>query len=523
MNSTNVKKKMREQKGITLVALVVTIIVLLILAGISLYALTGENGIINRSSDSARKYQNSSLNEQEQLKNVEDWIDGNYGNGGGPSGGTDGNWDGTVNSPKTTLDMIPVKWNGNNWVVCSKDDPDWYSYDGSSNKWANVILSDGTFTVSTVTVGQVLAESDLGSMFVWIPRYAYKISNYHSSTAGSIDIKFLKGITDEAGDGTTINTSGYSSTGTNTSNSYFTHPTFQNGSSTGYQNGEWDMELSGIWVAKFEASASNSSGYVATTSAAIGNVTTLTVKIIPNVSSWRYIETGTSYTNCLNMYSNGNSHMMKNSEWGAVAYLTQSKYGRNGVKLYINNSNTCVTGNSGGSTSAASTAGVTNAYDTVNGVLASTTGNIYGIYDLSGGAFEHTPAYVTNGKPALATYGSSYAYTTAEENPTTRSTKYATAYGYDIVSGGSAHNYLKNSERYGDAIYETSINNGEDSNIASYFDGDSFFPYAMYTFIDTPFFGRGGDFNGGEKSNIFIYSTSDSASGISSFRPCLAF
>ncbi len=44
---------MRNQRGITLIALVITIIVLLILAGVSIAMLTGENGILTRASQSA--------------------------------------------------------------------------------------------------------------------------------------------------------------------------------------------------------------------------------------------------------------------------------------------------------------------------------------------------------------------------------------------------------------------------------------------------------------------------------------
>ncbi len=44
---------MRNQRGITLIALVITIIVLLILAGVSIAMLTGENGILNKASKSA--------------------------------------------------------------------------------------------------------------------------------------------------------------------------------------------------------------------------------------------------------------------------------------------------------------------------------------------------------------------------------------------------------------------------------------------------------------------------------------
>lgn len=44
----NFKEKFKRNKGITLIVLVVTIIVLLILAGISINMLTGQNGILNR-------------------------------------------------------------------------------------------------------------------------------------------------------------------------------------------------------------------------------------------------------------------------------------------------------------------------------------------------------------------------------------------------------------------------------------------------------------------------------------------
>lgn len=59
---------MKEQKGITLVALVITIIILLILAGISIATLTGENGLFKRAKDAknntvdAQNAENTALN-----------------------------------------------------------------------------------------------------------------------------------------------------------------------------------------------------------------------------------------------------------------------------------------------------------------------------------------------------------------------------------------------------------------------------------------------------------------------------
>ena len=89
------------------------------------------------------------------------------------------------------------------------------------------------------------------------------------------------------------------------------------------------------------------------------------------------------------------THMMKNMEWGAVTYLAHSKYGRctsgKCTEITVNNCNKHVTGIGADSVSATTssttctTAG--NKYDGTKGVLASTTGNIYGVYDMSGGSW----------------------------------------------------------------------------------------------------------------------------------------
>ena len=114
--------------------------------------------------------------------------------------------------------------------------------------------------------------------------------------------------------------------------------------------------------------------------------------------------------------NNFDTHIIKNMEWGAVAYLTQSKYGRctDGVcsEIYINNSvrldgdtwYDTYTGRSGGTVGGgvSNKAYGTHSYDDYvinddntkgnrarnSGIGASTTGNIYGIYDMSGGLWD---------------------------------------------------------------------------------------------------------------------------------------
>ena len=351
----------------------------------------------------------------------------------------DGNYNASkgVNTPKLGSGMTPIKWNGSSWVNTTGSDKEWYDYTGK--KWANAKTSDG-------------------SMWVWIPRYAYSItSGYHSSSAGNIEVEFMKGLTNETSTGRT---------------------TFQNSSGQGNWNihpaFNYGQTVSGIWVAKFEAS--NSGGKI---------------KVEPGVQSWRSITVNDIYTNCLNYNKTLNSHMMKNDEWGAVAYLSKSKYGKN-AEVTINDNSSYYTGGGSG-----------NAY--VTNVGQSTTGTVHGVYDMSGGAWEYVAAYVNNGNSNLTSYGSSLVNGDAKTK--------------NVYSKGSSdsrdNNYSANSGKYGDAVYETSAN-GNSSNSSWY--GD----YSIFPSTSNPFFLRGGYCNGGTSAGVFCFGNyhGDSNSGYS-FRPVL--
>ena len=89
------KKLMKGNKGITLVALVVTIVVLLILAGISLNLVLGENGIITRAQDARDKTAQAKVNTEKAINTLTDEMEayvkgneGGSGNNGGNNGGT---------------------------------------------------------------------------------------------------------------------------------------------------------------------------------------------------------------------------------------------------------------------------------------------------------------------------------------------------------------------------------------------------------------------------------------------------
>ena len=348
----------------------------------------------------------------------------------------DGNYNASkgVNTPKLGSGMTPIKWNGSSWVNTTGSDKDWYDY--TAKKWANAKTSDG-------------------SMWVWIPRYAYSItSGYHSSTAGNIDVEFMKGLTNETSTGRTRfdNASGQGN--------WNIHPAFNYGST-----------VSGIWVAKFEAS--NSGGKI---------------KVEPGVSSWRSITVNDIYTNCLNYNKTLNSHMMKNDEWGAVAYLSKSKYGKN-AEVTINSNSSYYTGGGSG-----------NAY--VSNIGQSTTGTVHGVYDMSGGAWEYVAAYVDN------SYTTSYGSSLVNGDAKTKNV-------YSKASTDNAtNNYNANSSKYGDAVYETSTSG---SGSTSWYGDYSDFPNA-----GGPFFQRGGHYTGGTDEGVFFfYNYYGGTSSYLSFRPVL--
>ena len=118
----------KNQKGITLVALVITIIILLILAGISISQLVG-SGLFEK----ARKAEEESKKSQE----LENAILGDYANkiDGYVSGIgdiiADGSWTGKVNSPKLMRGMTGVYWDetGKEVTVTTDNQDKWYDYE----------------------------------------------------------------------------------------------------------------------------------------------------------------------------------------------------------------------------------------------------------------------------------------------------------------------------------------------------------------------------------------------------------
>ena len=513
--ANNYLKHTKKQKGITLIALVITIIVLLILAGVSIATLTGENGILTRANDAKEQTEIASEKEQVELAaaaaladarggeiqqgvleeelgkyfkagnyeveagtnedGTEGYIvtitendengrkyfvdkDGNVLDGEGEvtlptTGKTDGSFDAEkgVNTPKLGNDMELVVYDEETQKWVKDETNSAYSYkeqtgtteNGGTSEWANAKVT----------------KNGVESYFVWIPRYEYKIDEGNKT----IDVKFI------------------STTQTTADEGYIIHPAF----TTDIENGGWTEQLSGLWIGKYEASRSDAG----TAANNIGS--SEIIQIQPNVTSWRSTKIGDMYNYAKTYATDLKSHMLKNSEWGAVAYLTHSKYGRNGTEVTINNNRNYLTGNAGDSIDA-SNSSTTNAYNTEKGVLASTTGNVYGIYDMSGGAYEYVASYYSGSTSSNLTNNGSQLV-----NETNR--EYVTAYaGTDVDT-----NY-----KQGDATKETKGWNGD---------------YAYFVGSSSPFFSRGGSYVSTSDAGVFNFAYKNGSSGSNSgFRVCLA-
>ena len=518
----------RKNNGITLVALVVTIIILLILAGITISSLTN-TGIFEKAKEARDKTAAAAENQAKILNEYEDELN-KYISWNTKKLQADGSWNDSkkVNSPQLMEGMTGIYWDkdGNEIEVTADNQDNWYDYD--KQEWANAITKD--------------SDGNITGYWVWIPRYAYKIeSGRYTSTAGKISVKFLQGTSNKDENNAEISQN-YPETTGETMSAYVVHPSFTDGSENGknnhYMNGEWDKEIAGYWVAKYAAGFQECTQTVANDGTVTEPTTNLanvkysdknytkntysinaisqTLTALPKMSypvfkpltyAYNVISTGDAYilsqqiAKARNFYglnsTKTDSHQMKNSEWGAVVYLTQSSYGRDREKVTINsksfkNANSkniwAITGY---------------AENTANGIKASSTNNKNGIFDLSGCVVEYTAAYISNGNENISNYGKSYASTTANSNGyLTLSTKYATVYPYsdsnDIYSGNYNMYLDKKTTTYGfgDAILETS-NSGAD--LTSWNEQSSWFLRTGNTF-----FQRGGKFDKGS-AGIFNF------------------
>jgi len=286
-----------------------------------------------------------------------------------------------ANAPVLASNMIPVYYDATAKAWKKADvknkaiENRWYNYE--NHIWANAVTvkEANRQTYLNASVGTPISMDDINTMWVWIPRFnAVTPSNYNGGTQaspGAIDVTFVK-ESETAIDAFTFGT----------------------------------KQLSGFWYGKFETShttlaSSTTANSLGCTNETCSNANGIIIK--PNVTSLRYNSPSNFFFASRSMEQPNNSfgfvstevdtHMNKNNEWGAVAYLTQSIYGRCAssiacTEVGINNNSGYITG-IGAAPGTSNTSSTTNTYDTTVGMEASTTSNIYGIYDMNGGAWEY--------------------------------------------------------------------------------------------------------------------------------------
>ena len=285
--------------------------------------------------------------------------------------------------PEIKDDLIPVTLSNDGTVKYADIYKEWYSYE--NKEWANaVILNEGV----TYTVGDIIQESDIESYFVWIPRYKYQIFDEGNYTNQESDTKPSTSIAKEIQIEFESN-SIEPSTGSKV-NEWLTHPAFTN------------FDVNGFWVGKYETGYKGASS---TEEAQVNEENSNKVIVKPNVYSWRKLTVSNVFKTAYNYNRDLDSHMMKNTEWGAVAYLSHSKYGIN-TEIRMNNNSNHLTGyaavdgtdQSSYPGDSGTTSDVTLPYNTETGYKASTTGNITGIYDMSGGAWEYVAGHMPSAK-----------------------------------------------------------------------------------------------------------------------------
>lgn len=345
----------------------------------------------------------------------------------------------------------------------------WYNYiaqsttteEGGTSRWANAITSDGSY-------------------YVWIPRYSYRIiyfdteqheNEYRAGTLteeNALQNGYIAGYSDARG---IVDAEGKKPTEVSSQpgiavndKKFRTHPAFDGN----VNEGGWSYKTSGFWVMKYEASKYGDNIPIS----------------IPNSFHWWNIRMNTIMDYIKNAYNkNGklntilNSHLIKNSEWGAITYLSDSKFGRNGTEVSQN-------------ASGAYTGRVSEEYpyNTKEGMLASSAGNIYGIYDLNGLGREYVACYF------VFSNSSSESYQLLDRIE--QSNEYITLYSQETE--------VRKAFITGDGIYEM-------PNIY----------WNMLPVSDAPFMTRGGK-NNNSRTSISDFSSSDCPSSDGrGFRVCL--
>ncbi len=302
--------------------------------------------------------------------------------------------------PEIIDGLIPIIYDYDlgKWLKADVINYQWYDY--ANRQWANAtsVISTMKDTYVEAEPGTIIEMEHMTSMMVWIPRYSYTIKDtlgYQGyggaevtiETPGAMNIDFI-GVNK-------IDTGSAAYSGSTPAN-FYTSSAFCWGNSCdnpATRSDPGNVEIPGFWVAKFEASKVDNLLY------SKPNMTPMVNTSMYNTFTYvQSLMNGDAGYDNYGFVGYVDAHTMKNTEWGALAYLSQSMYGKYGnsdytganKEIYPNNCTIYTTGIGADSPAQFPTDATctTNTYDTYYGMGASTTGNIYGVYDTVGGTFD---------------------------------------------------------------------------------------------------------------------------------------
>ena len=407
--------------------------------------------------------------------------------------------------PKLGSGMIAVTINDNGVVNKADVTKKWYSYE--EKMWANAVTvtEASRDKYMNAEAGTIIAEADILTYLVWIPRYKYRLWNVSNMADTGMDVSQKREISIIFESKNSTKSLG------NADGTYLTHPAFTFGSE----------ELNGFWVGKFETSKSGSSPN--------NSISANEARIKPNVQAWGNIQAANAFYTTREMSKENNvfglseasdSHMMKNTEWGAVAYLSHSKYGINN-EIRINNQVAYKTGCGATNENAGTSSTCQIEYGKVTSYPQSTTGNISGIFDMSGGTWEYVMGVMLdstntspvsgvnnlynsgfNGKLTCPTCneadGNDISITEITEGLPWPDAKYYNTYKYNT---GTKY---WNRRILGDATGEMGP-----FNVSGSYSGSWYNDYASFLYKSAPWFVRGGGNSRGIYAGIFFFGGVD--------------
>lgn len=274
------------------------------------------------------------------------------------------NIDTTLNGayPELLENMIPVIYDQSRGIWIKADSRiKYFSYENKN--YANAVFvkknadtdnprsKSREYYLSNSAISEEVYEGDIIGYYVWIPRYRYQLFNVSNKKQNPLPISIeFEGKDTKKAIGQIDQVY--------TNNEWYTHPAFSN-------NG---VEYNGFWISKFQNSAGKDSSCYLTGEASSCNIKSINLYSLPSSNSITNISISTAHLMSSNMMNKNNiygfkadvySHVITNLEWGAVAYLTNSNYGINNKLIY-------------------------GSQDYKANISNSTTGNITGVYDMSG-------------------------------------------------------------------------------------------------------------------------------------------